>query len=127
MAKAAKQIEDAVADALATAPAIVVDGIKASTTSKLVRDFKAARRAGVPIIAIETPDPAETIHTVTSIVSDKAPTFEWDHVRGLRGINKLGQSIADPEWNGCIGRARISRINGRADAAFLSQSTTSMR
>lgn len=58
-----------------------------------------ARRAGVPIVAIETADPAATIRAVIAACAsngkaDTIPIMEWDLVRALRGCNKAGVALA---------------------------------
>lgn len=63
--------------------------------------FKNARRAGVPLIAIETSDPAQTIKSCLKTLNGKAeevPVFEWTLVAGLTGKNAKAVSLfADPE------------------------------
>lgn len=58
--------------------------------------LKPIRRAGVPLVAIETADPAQTIiGCIKSLMkSDDIPIFQWDIVNGHRGINKLGLKVA---------------------------------
>lgn len=64
-----------------------------SNTKTLLDQFKAARRAGVPIVAISTPDPAATIESIFRECSAgtlngsggrPTPMVEWDVIRGLR-------------------------------------------
>lgn len=65
--------------------------------------FRAARRAGVPICAIETADPAATVRaccldlveTQKRLKKDKTdPVMLWDIVQGLRGLNEPGTAAA---------------------------------
>jgi hypothetical protein len=61
------------------------------TIGKFIESFQAARRAGTPIIAIETPDPAATV----LLLREKAfaidtPVIEWDSVRGWKGAGQAG-------------------------------------
>lgn len=57
----------------------------------LIEQFRAARRAGTPLVAIETPDPAATIQTIIKGMNGKNPPFlQWDIVRGLVGLNENG-------------------------------------
>jgi hypothetical protein len=58
----------------------------------LLRDFKAARRAGVPLIAIESPDAAATMAMLATAVKAECDDFvvgAWDVARGLRGLDKV--------------------------------------
>ena len=68
--------------------------MKATTT---LPQFKAVRRAGVPLCCIETADPAATIQTVQRTLNGKAndvPLLLWDLIEGLRGINPKGEESA---------------------------------
>lgn len=58
-----------------------------------MNQFKLARKAGVPLIAIETSDPAQTIKSCVKTLNGKAeevPVMEWDIIRGLVPVNKAG-------------------------------------
>ena len=58
---------------------------------KLIEQFKAARRAGTPLVAIETPDPAATMAAIIAGMNGKNPPFmKWDVVQGLAAINENG-------------------------------------
>lgn len=58
----------------------------------LVEQFKAARRAATPLLAVETPDPAATIVTlVTALNGKNPPVLQWDIVRGLTPLNDAGK------------------------------------
>ena len=49
------------------------------------------RKRGVPLVAIETPDPAATQNNaVDSLANDETPAFSWDIVRGMRALNECG-------------------------------------
>jgi len=55
--------------------------------------FRAARRAGVPIIGIETSDPAATIVKCTQALNGKheiTPLMRWDIVTGIKPLNNAG-------------------------------------
>ena len=59
----------------------------------ILEPFKAARRVGTPLIAIRTPDPAATIAAVRDgFTEHPPPLLQWDVVRGLMGLNPLGQA-----------------------------------
>lgn len=60
----------------------------------LVDRLKAARRVAVPIVMVESPDPAETIRTVRAAFENGAktpiPIVQWDAMNGLSGLNQAG-------------------------------------
>lgn len=78
-----------------------------SDEQQLIRQFKAARRTGTPLVGIETPDQNATIELLSREVraadgKSDAPIVRWDVVRGLQGLNKTGASMLaalknDPE------------------------------
>lgn len=86
------------------------------TESQLVSDFKAARRCSVPIVAIETPDPANTIATIAG-VTNGAPVLEWDIVRGLHGRNAEGKEAQNAA--GISGDATINPVSALEAIAKL--------
>lgn len=58
--------------------------------------LRAIRRAGVPLAVFETADPAATVIGCVKALNGRAettPIMEWDVVRALRGVNKLGQDV----------------------------------
>jgi hypothetical protein len=60
----------------------------------ILQQFKAARRAGVPIVAIESADPAVTIAECVSLLNGKLPETtlaEWDIIRGLCPVMVSGK------------------------------------
>jgi len=57
--------------------------------------FKIVRRASVPLCAFETADPAATVLSCVKALNGKPPgLLQWDCIRGLSGINPVGQAIA---------------------------------
>lgn len=56
----------------------------------LVDQFKAARRAWTPLVAIRTPDPAATQATLAAVLNGEKPVIAWDIVRGVYAVNKPG-------------------------------------
>jgi hypothetical protein len=64
----------------------------AKPLTPLVRDFKAARFCSVPLIAVETPDPAATLAVLTPVMPE-APIAAWDIVRGVYPVNAEGQQM----------------------------------
>lgn len=63
----------------------------------MIQQFKSARAAGCPLIAIQTADPAFTIQNIMGIQPDPPPAIiQWDMVRGLVGLTPAGiMSIQD--------------------------------
>ena len=57
---------------------------------KTIESFKYARRAGVPLVSIGTPDAAATIRNVVTQVNS-APILAWDVQRGVMPMNEAGQ------------------------------------
>ena len=58
----------------------------------LIKQYKKARAAATPLMAISTPDPGETIRLIqSSMAADtKVPMAKWDCVSGAIGLNKAG-------------------------------------
>jgi hypothetical protein len=52
----------------------------------MIQRFKAAMRAGVPLVAIETADPAMTITGIRKAVNGKVKAVQWDLIRGISGF-----------------------------------------
>jgi hypothetical protein len=57
--------------------------------NSLIDQFKKARRVSVPLIAIITPDPAETIGILQKLAGG-SPLVQWDLIHGMTGINEKG-------------------------------------
>jgi len=65
----------------------------------IIESLKHARRAGVPLISIGTPDAAATIEGVATKINS-SPVLQWDAQRGLLPVNEAGQSVfgcVDPD------------------------------
>jgi hypothetical protein len=68
---------------------------------KLIERLGAARRSGVPIISLNTPDPAASVRLMAKafevktekVEITKFPCVQWDTVRGLFGLNDKGWSF----------------------------------
>ena len=62
--------------------------------SKLIQDLAAARRAGVPLLAIETADPAACMRQIKDYFKAKGPIplGSWDKVAGFKSLNKEGEA-----------------------------------
>lgn len=61
----------------------------------LVDRLKAARKCGVPIIAVSSPDPAATRKMICEAFDNTdsktpIPIMEWDAINGLTGLNEVG-------------------------------------
>src|SRR2546423_1350667 len=65
--------------------------------------YKAARRVGTPLIAIQTLDPAATIKAITVETQKDVPLMQWDIMRGLVGINEPGLAAVCELTNGEAG------------------------
>ena len=59
----------------------------------LTQSFKAARRSGVPIVAVETADQQGSVRTIVSIANGNIPAIQWDAIRGLTSLNSLGDTV----------------------------------
>jgi len=57
----------------------------------MIDKFKAALKAGAPLIAINTPDPADTISLIQKSLKVETPMVQWDIVRGLMALNEQGE------------------------------------
>lgn len=58
--------------------------------------IKSVRRAGVPLVALETADPAMAIAAIRRALNGKGdamPVMQWDIVRGLIGVNDAGAQV----------------------------------
>jgi hypothetical protein len=69
---------------------------------------KACRRAGVPLVGIETSDYAAAEIEILSALNgkkDTTPLVRWDMIRGAQGVNPLGN-----EWVGMIAGGQDPRI-----------------
>jgi len=77
----------------------------APTAKTLILQFKAAKRVGTPILAIQTPDQFATVNRISEAIND-TPFVLWDVIRGFTALNEPGKAV-------------ISRIcpNGGIDAA----------
>jgi len=68
----------------------------AKAAEKVRTPFEHARRAGVPIVGLETADPAATIVKCLKALNganDKTPAIRWDIVRGPIGLNRMSNEV----------------------------------
>ena len=61
--------------------------------SKLEKQFRRAKGAGVPILVVETVDQPKTTEQIIKMSEDRAVIL-WDIIRGIEGMNKAGIEIA---------------------------------
>lgn len=55
--------------------------------------LKPFRRAGVPLLAIQTADPAEIVRlTVTEVNGSSKPVLAWDCIHGIVAVNEPGEA-----------------------------------
>lgn len=68
----------------------------------LIDQIKHARRVSVPLVAIQTPDPAATMRSVAESLNNgqAVPVVAWDVVRGTWPVNDAGQAVAALTGNG---------------------------
>ena len=58
-----------------------------------IEQFEAARRAAVPIIAVETFDQQSTVRIIAKAMNGRGPVLQWDCVRGLSALNDKAKAI----------------------------------
>lgn len=60
--------------------------------SSILEQFTKARKVGVPLVGVETPDPFSTIRDLLQANGvSKYAAFSWDIVRGLLSLNKVAE------------------------------------
>lgn len=82
-------------------------------TTRLKTLFLNARRFGVPLVGIETPDMAATVQFCVTAMADNGntpPAFGWDIVTGLGVLNKQAES-AIAKMNYTLDTLRAATIN----------------
>lgn len=70
-------------------------------TATLLDTFKAARRAGVPLLAVQTPDQLALVSALVAAAGavDKdaerqaSPLIRWDQIHGFTPLNKAGEAV----------------------------------
>lgn len=58
------------------------------------------RKTGVPLVAIETSEPAGIVSMISEMVKDSVPFLLWDLMSGLRNVNPSGTAFANVANNG---------------------------
>ena len=69
-----------------------------ATKQNWIERLRHARAAGVPIVAINTPDPAATVRAVAGKFGGNGtpvPVVQWDSNRGVLPVNEAGKAVAD--------------------------------
>lgn len=71
----------------------------------LIEQLRHARRVSVPLVAVQTPDPAATMQTIAAsdLNGKPPPIVAWDIVRGCRPINLAGKEVAAIDGEDSIG------------------------
>lgn len=64
---------------------------------KLEQQFISARKCGVPLLGIESPDQGATIAKLVPLLNGtkKDPAIAWDIVRGMKPVNEYGKIAID--------------------------------
>lgn len=66
----------------------------------LATTFKSARRAGVPLVMVETPDGASAQSVILRVTPDNTPVTRWDMVRGLCAVTEAANSCVSQITDG---------------------------
>jgi ATPase family associated with various cellular activities (AAA) len=72
----------------------------------MLEQFRAARRANAPIVAINTPDPASTIATI-KVVYNASALAQWNIIDGVTSMNDSA-------------RVAVNNLNGGEEASVIS-------
>ena len=75
------------------------------------KQFESARLAGVPLLAISSPDPMATMKSLLAVEQDNTPFLAWDCMRGLWSLNDAGKPYQAAEL---VGKP-IAILAGKAD------------
>lgn len=87
--------------------------------NELVRRFKAARRANVPLVTAATPDPAATMRLICAAIEHSpesgeakkaTPKIMWDVVNGVQHLNEDGLAAMATTWGGDASKATKANI-----------------
>lgn len=71
-----------------------------ATESKFIRDFKAARMSGVPLLAIETSEPISCMKQIKTSGKQQAPIISWDASEGFQPRNEEGEAVLTSVFGG---------------------------
>jgi ATPase family associated with various cellular activities (AAA) len=81
-------------------------------SNDLLKRIKSARRVGVPLVAITTPDSPAFVSRLKDEVNGSLPLVQWDCLRGWLALNESGKS------------AIVSAIGSLDNAAIATQNPT---
>lgn len=60
-------------------------------STSFIDQFRAARRVGTPLIAVQTLDPAAAIEGLRTAIAANSPFIQWDICRGLTPLNEAAK------------------------------------
>lgn len=89
----------------------------------MIEQFKAARRVGTPLAAIDTFDPAATIAEIKDATPATSPIIQWDAVVGWRAVNQNGGLAISKALKGEDAGACINPIEMLIKAQDLPEKT----
>lgn len=87
---------------------------------KITDSVAAAHRCSVPLVAIETPDPAATMRQIVDQVSNGTPKACWNVVDGFQKLNEQGDEIIRVT-GGCPGNVleALRKINAAPEESIV--------
>lgn len=86
-------------------------------SATILEQFRAARFAGVPIVAIKTADPAATIREFKDSGNGSGPPIiQWDAGQGFTGVNSGGEAVVNAIQQKCTGNYSQALTLARGDA-----------
>jgi nucleoside-triphosphatase THEP1 len=84
-----------------------------------VEKFLRARRAGVPIVAIASPDPMATITELSEEMNGETAIAVWDCMRGVQPVNDNGRNLQNDEVAGNPAEMLMSVAPGIPEESVL--------
>lgn len=104
--------------------ASIPGNIYTETDTPFIQDFKATLRAGVPLVCVQTNDPASVVHQILSITKEKtdnkdAPLVSWDIAGGLKVYNEAGKEALKQMMEGLPAATTPDKITDPIGAAKL--------
>lgn len=90
------------------------------TTDDLKQQFIAARKFGVPLLAIETPDMAATISLcIAALNGGNSPCYAWDIVTGLTALNKPATAKIGADLNNPVDMLQFAKGLDKGACVFI--------
>lgn len=90
----------------------------------LLQHFVAARRAGAPLVAIRTPDPAATVAAIAASYNGTAPPIiTWDCIRGFMAANEPGNEAIRTIRNAGVDPETTDPVAALTDACNFADRT----